>query len=531
MADPKIKVLLVEDSPIDSRVIQEMLKGKGALQYELIAEGTLSGARDRLRKGSFDLMLLDLNLPDSSGLDTIKSLLPDAVHLAIVVITGTDEETNGLEALKIGVEDFLVKGQFNAPLLIRSAKYAVERKREKTVLRDSEERYRRLLASTTDYIYTVRVENGRAIQTTHGPGCVTITGYTPDEYSADPNLWHRMIHPDDRAQVVDMAERVVKGFPVETLEHRIYHRDGTIRWIMNAIVVKKDAAGRVVFYDGLVKDITERKRMSEALKRSHDDLEALVKDRTVELELSNQKLKMTGEDLKRASKAKSEFLANMSHELRTPLASVIGFSEVLYDEKFGALNERQKKYIQNILTSGQHLLSLINDVLDLSKVESGRMLLEASLFSVKDCLEEVLRLSVGVAFSKKINPVVEIPEDLGEINADLRKFKQVVFNLISNAIKFTPAGGKVGLRARRDDAGIEVTVWDTGIGIPSEKLETVFEAFTRLVDIYTQETEGTGLGLTLSRTMVELHGGKMWIESEGVGKGTTVKFTIPSRGV
>jgi PAS domain S-box-containing protein len=276
--------------------------------------------------------------------------------------------------------------------------------------------------------------------------------------------------------------------------------------------------------------LDDNNQIREGLERAKENLEVQVKDRTLELELSNKRLQATAEDLKRASKAKSEFLANMSHELRTPLASIIGFSEVIYDEKFGPLNERQKEYTENVLTSGRHLLSLINDILDLSKVESGKMVLEASLFSVKDCLEEVLRLADGLAFSKKINPVVEIPDDLGEIHADLRKVKQVVFNLMSNAIKFTPAGGKLGLRARRDDSGIEIAVWDTGIGIPPENLENVFEAFTRLVDTYTQETEGTGLGLTISRKIVELHGGKMWIESEGTGKGTTVKCTIPGQG-
>ena len=160
------------------------------------------------------------------------------------------------------------------------------------------------------------------------------------------------------------------------------------------------------------------------------------------------------------------------------------------------------------------------------------MVLQASLFSVNGCLEEVLRVTDGLAFSKKINPVVEIPDDLGTIHADQRKIKQIVFNLMSNAIKFTPAGGKVGLRARRDDAGIEVVVWDTGIGIAQENLGRVFEAFTRLEDAYTQETEGTGLGLTITQKIVELHGGTISVKSEGIGKGTSVQFTIPAaRGV
>ena len=273
-----------------------------------------------------------------------------------------------------------------------------------------------------------------------------------------------------------------------------------------------------------------RKQAEEALRKSHENLEAQVKERTLELQLSNQKLEMTAENLKNVSKAKTDFLANMSHELRTPLNSIIGFSEVLFDEKFGSLNERQKQYANNVLTSGRHLLSLINDALDLIKVESGKMVLEVSLVSVDSCLEEVLRLTKDWAFSKKLKPMVEIPNDLGEIRADLRRIKQIIYNLVSNAIKFTPSGGKIGVRARRDEAGIEITVWDSGIGISPEDLKKVFGAFTRLGDAEVQAIEGTGLGLMICKKIVELHGGKIWLESEGVGKGTAVKFTLPTKG-
>ena len=282
---------------------------------------------------------------------------------------------------------------------------------------------------------------------------------------------------------------------------------------------------------GISEDITERQQLIEALKKSHENLESQVRERTEELARSFQKLQVVSESLQQASKAKSEFLANMSHELRTPLNSIIGFSEVLYDERFGPLNERQKKYTQNVMASGRHLLSLINEVLDLSKVEAGKMALEASSFSILGCIEEVLRQMESQALFKKIKTALEVSEDFDKIHGDERKIKQVIYNLLSNAIKFTPPGGKVGIRGRRIDNGIEVTVWDTGIGILPENLEKAFGAFERLGSLYVQETEGTGLGLTISRKMVELHGGKIWIESGGLGKGTAVKFTIPSGGM
>jgi PAS domain S-box-containing protein len=352
----------------------------------------------------------------------------------------------------------------------------------------------------------------------------------------DADLSHmkiRDMHPGWAAKIVEeegipaiLREGSWKG------ENALLHRNGSEIPVSQLLLLHRDPlSGKPAFISTIMRDITENKRLTEALKKSHENLEIQVRERTAELVRSFQKLQAVGEDLQRAGKAKSEFLANMSHEFRTPLNSIIGFSEVLYDERFGPLNERQKKYTENVMASGRHLLSLINEVLDLSKVEAGKMALDLASFSILGCMEEVLRVMESQALLKKIKTVLEVPEDFDEIYGDERKIKQVIYNLLANAIKFTPAGGKVGIRGGRIDTGIEVTVWDTGIGISSENLEKVFGAFERLDNIYVQETEGTGLGLTISRKMIELHGGKMWIESEGIGKGTAVKFTLPSRGV
>ena len=300
--------------------------------------------------------------------------------------------------------------------------------------------------------------------------------------------------------------------------------------VSHVIVTKKtlytDMEGRKMLV-GIIRDVTALKMIEQELRKQQGDLEETVHDRTLELELSNQRLEMTANDLRRLSKAKTEFLANMSHELRSPLNSIIGFSEALCEGTFGPLNERQKKYAENVLSSGVHLLALINEVLDLSKVESGKMVLEAGTFSLKNCLEEALSLAVGLFLPKKIKPSLDVPESVGKVVADRRKIRQVIFNLLANAVKFTPAWGAIGLRARNTGSEVEVSVWDTGIGIPAEAIEKVFEPFSRLESAYTQETEGAGLGLTICRQIVGLHGGKIWIESEGTGKGSTVKFTLP----
>jgi len=231
--------------------------------------------------------------------------------------------------------------------------------------------------------------------------------------------------------------------------------------------------------------------------------------------------------LEAASQHKSEFLANMSHELRTPLNAIIGFSEVLAQGMFGEINEKQTEYLHDILESGRHLLSLINDILDLSKIEAGRMELEVSEFDLPQAIQNALTLVRERALRSGIALHHAIDERVAEIRADERKVKQVLLNLLSNAIKFTPEGGRIEVRAVPADGLVEVSVTDTGIGIAPEDLEAVFEEF-RQVGAADKKAEGTGLGLALARKFIELHGGRIWVTSQ-VGVGSTFTFTLPVR--
>jgi signal transduction histidine kinase len=228
-----------------------------------------------------------------------------------------------------------------------------------------------------------------------------------------------------------------------------------------------------------------------------------------------------------ASQHKSEFLANMSHELRTPLNAVIGFSEVLTERMFGELNEKQDEYLKDIHASGQHLLSLINDILDLSKIEAGKMELELSDFDLPMTIDNALMLVRERAARRSIALNTAVDERLGHIQGDERKIRQVLLNLLSNAIKFTPERGRIHVEARSVNESIEVSVTDTGVGIAPEDQEAVFEEF-RQVGTADKKVEGTGLGLALSRKFIELHGGKIWVESQ-VGEGSTFTFTVPVR--
>ncbi len=238
-----------------------------------------------------------------------------------------------------------------------------------------------------------------------------------------------------------------------------------------------------------------------------------------------RELETKSAELQVVSQHKSEFLASMSHELRTPLNAVIGFSEVLLERMFGELNDRQDEYLRDILSSGKHLLQLLNDILDLSKVEAGRMELEPSTFSVRGALEYGISLVRERAAGHGIDVALEIDDDVDTLDSDELRFKQVLLNLLSNAVKFTPDGGHVQVAAHRRGSEIAVTVTDDGIGIPSEDRERIFESFQQ-GRRGAQSEEGTGLGLTLCRRIVALLGGTMWLETE-LGVGSTFGFTVP----
>ncbi len=281
--------------------------------------------------------------------------------------------------------------------------------------------------------------------------------------------------------------------------------------VLGALVINRKVAG--AFGDEVVKLLQTFANQS-ALAIQNARLFREIEDKSRQLEV--------------ATHHKSEFLANMSHELRTPLNAVIGFSEVLLDRMFGEINDKQEEYLNDILSSGRHLLSLINDILDLSKIEAGRMELELTDFDLPQALDNALTLVRERAARRGIALSASVDDRLGELRGDERKVKQVLLNLLSNAIKFTPEGGRVEVRAEPVDGHVEIAVSDTGIGIAPGDQEAVFEEFRQVGTDYAMKREGTGLGLTLCRKFVELHGGTIWVKS-AVGQGSTFTFTLPVR--
>ncbi len=269
----------------------------------------------------------------------------------------------------------------------------------------------------------------------------------------------------------------------------------------------------------------EFNRMAAQLQESYAGLELKVEERTQELALALNALDVKSRELEAASQHKSDFLANMSHELRTPLNAILGFSQVLREEMVGEVNAKQAEYLDDILSSANHLLSLINDVLDLSKVEAGQFELEIAPFSLRDSLERGVVMVRERATKDGVRIALAASPDIDLVQGDERRVRQVIFNLLSNAVKFTPSGGAVDVNAERVADEVRISVTDTGPGLAPEDHERIFDEFQQ-TEAGIEQREGTGLGLALSKRLVELHGGRIWVDSE-LGHGSTFVFTLP----
>ena len=371
---------MVEDNPGDARLLQLTLAEAGSEHFELEHVDRLSAGLERLAAGDIEMVLLDLSLPDSHGLDTFSAIQAEAPQIPVVVLSGLDDRELAVTAVRMGAQDYLVKGKVDADILVRAIRYAGERHSAKLEIR----------------------------------------------------------------------------------------------------------------------------RRTEQLEEARQELE----ERAEALQEANARLQ-------ELDKLKSNFLASMTHELRTPLNSIIGFSEVLIDGIVGQVTEDQRECLDNILSSGEHLMALINDILDLSKIEAGRLTLEPTPFSVRDLLGNVESTIKPMVDKKSQVLRIEQPEELPQLKADIFRIKQVLLNLLSNAYKFTPKEGSITVSCKlADPTAMLFSVSDTGIGIKPEDQEIIFEEFRQARKKKPdEEMTGTGLGLAVAQSLVEAQGGRIWVES------------------
>ncbi len=369
-----------------------------------------------------------------------------------------------------------------------------ERMHAEEAVKQSEEKYRALIENIQDGIFIIRDEK---IQFAN-EAFAGMAGCTVEEVIG--KNFTEFVAPEDLEMVAERYHRRQAGEPVpREYEFRILHKDGS-RIIVNMNVGLINYRGKVASM-GTVRDVTELKKIEE--------------------------LRREGERLAFASKAKSEFLATMSHELRTPLNAIMGFSELMKEKVAGELSAKQRRYVDNILASSEHLLALINDILDMSKVESGKIELVIETISVPETVNETLTLLKETALRRKVIIKKELDPELEFIEADKLRFKQVLFNLIDNAVKFSkPEGGVVRVTAKKEGNMAKFSVSDTGIGIKEENMGRLFKEFEQVSFGISRKYGGTGLGLAISKKLVELHGGRIRAESK-FGEGSTFTFVLP----
>lgn len=434
-----------------------------------------------------------------------------------------------------------------------------------------ENQHRILTENVSDHIWILDHEAFLFIYTS--PSITSLLGYSPSEIIGT-SLWD-YIHPESiemvkskligelRKKKIDTDTNSVKGIgPIEFMERR---KDGTMVWVETQVSFIRDKEGHPVSVLGVSRDISRRKAAETKLVESYAALDQRVWERVEDISEKNKQLeqeivkrKRAQEISDRANRAKSDFLANMSHELRTPLNHIIGFTELVIDRHFGQINKVQEEYLNDVLSSSRHLLSLINDILDLSKIEAGKMVFNPGEVRINS----ILATSFNMIREKTIKHKIQLTSEIGsipkKIRADERKLKQIMYNLLSNAAKFTPDNGQVHVKAQRisahegqlllesgrkislppDKSGsddtpreyIEIMVSDTGIGLTSDDLTNIFRPFEQVESDTNRKYEGTGLGLPLSRRLVKLHGGWMWAESDGLNKGCRFYVVIPVDG-
>jgi len=481
-----IKVLLIEDDPADVKIIDRLLKksclkSQAFCELELIHADNFKSGVDLIEKGGINVVLLDLSLPDSSGMETIDKINDKAPNLPIIILTGHDDEEFAAQAVSKGIQDYLLKGSFDGALLRQSINYSIERFRLIMQLEKScEKNFTNIIEKNADGMLVVGKDR---IVYFVNPAAETIFGRTKEELIGKSFEFPIIVGETTELSTTRQGEMI-------TAEMRM----SEIEW------EKKPA------YLASIRDITELKKK--------------------EVELSGAK-KIAEE----AAKVKADFLANMSHEIRTPMNSIVGLCALLQKT---SLNKTQNEYINVILSSGQLLCSVIDGILDYSKLESGKIVVEVIDFNLHYLVKDTMDMVLMRGYKGNIRTFIDIDKDLPQsFKGDPTKIRQVLLNLISNALKFTEKGEiRVIVNKEKDapDNGITLrfTVKDTGVGMSKDGMSNIFQPFAQADSSITREYGGTGLGLSIVKYMIEAMGGKIWVNSEE-GKGSEFIFVIKLR--
>ncbi len=541
-------IVVVEDETGTRATLCGILEDTG---YRVIGLERGADALEMIPKSPFDVVIADIRLPDVGGMEILelaKEINPDA---AVIMITGYASVETAVDAVNQGAYAYFVKPvnpdemkttianalkqqrlslenkrlveslQRSNKLLFEANEELqieiTERKLAEEALQESEKRYRDLADLLPQTVFEL---DERANLIFVNRNAFDMFCYSQEDFDKGLSAIQMFI-PEDQDRAKENIQKRLRGEKLGINEYTALRKDGnTFPVLVHSAPIIHE--GKPIGLRGIIIDITEHKRMERKLQERNEQLDA----QNEELVARQQELVEKTREVERANQLKSEFLANMSHELRTPLNVIIGFSQLMLDGVPGKINKKQRQCLEDILSSGQHLLNLINEVLDLSKIESGKMELRLRNISLRNVIESLRSTMMPMLTQRKQSLDVELEKGLPSVHVDEARLRQVFLNLLSNASKVTPDGGKLEVKTAREDDWCQVSVVDNGIGIKKEDQERMFEPFCQLDNPLTKEKSGTGLGLTLARQIVEQHGGQIWVESE-YGKGSRFTFTLP----
>ncbi len=526
----KLRLLIIDDDEVDRMAFRRTLK-----QAEITADVDEASSKTTgmtlLRENVFDCVFLDYQLPDGDGLSLLHDLNIESIEAPVVMMTGQGNEELVVEMLHAGALDYLPKANMtpkNLARIVCNVKRVVKaeaaNRSAQSSLAEIGARLQYLMDNSPAIIYGATPTGDFKI-TFVSENLRHVLGYEPQEILNDKNFWFEHVHLDDRVELMQCLPRLLTEGGQQSHDYRFRHRDGHYLWVQDRIRMICDEFGAPLELLGSLHDITERKAVEETILAEKETLDK------------------TQQRLLEANRLKSEFVANMSHELRTPLNAIIGFASVLRKEIDGPLNDEQKNSVAFIENGGKQLLALINDVLDLSKIEAGHMELSIEPVTLLKLFSDVTATVTPLFKDKKLTLNLALENEPEFIEADATRLRQILLNLLSNAVKFTDTGfvtlssrtvskNMPGLEPNHRDRLLDdkqwlmVTVQDSGIGISPEDIPKVFEEFRQIDGSSTRRAGGTGLGMPISLRFVEMHSGQMWLESTP-GKGTSVYFTLP----
>ncbi|HTP64097.1 MAG TPA: response regulator [Geobacteraceae bacterium] len=501
--DRPLNVLIVEDSEDDTLLLLRKLRKSGYETCHRVVD-TPESMKKALSGKEWDVVIADNTTPGFSGTTALKIFKESGINLPFIIVSGKIGEETAVGLMKAGAYDYVVKGRLErlVPAIERGMQEAAERrmlKEAETALRESEARYRSLLESVTDYIYTVHLESGQPVSSFHGPGCRTVTGFEPEDFSSDPLLWYRMVHEEDRPAVLEQAKKVMSGHS-SPLEHRIIHKDGDIRWVRNTPVLRSDTRGHIRAYDGLISDITERKNLENQLRHA-------------------QKIEAIG-----------TLAGGIAHDFNNIITAINGYGTIL--EMNLAKDDPLLAHVEAVLVAADRAAELTRSLLTFSRkqeIEPRPLLLNEIVTRSEKLLRRLIREDIEL----KVN----LTADNLTVMADTAQIEQVLMNLVTNARDAMPRGGVIRiataatwldqdfikLHGYGEPGGYALLSFeDNGSGMEEKTRQRIFEPFFTTKD----SGSGTGLGLAVCYGIIKRHKGYITC-SGGSGKGTIFNLYLP----